>query len=99
MLLREAAEAGSISALYDANRSVICWIAVVTGLSPATSKPAPTSASGVRFPIPDEAPVTSATGRLFVIPHSRTRRETDQAPSRSIDRFPCKHKRTAWRRG
>src|SRR4051794_21359552 len=39
---------------------------------PATSKPAATSASAVCLPMPEEAPVTRATGRFVVIMHSRT---------------------------
>ena len=36
-------------------------------LVPTTSKPASTSASAAAFPIPEDAPVTSATGRAVVI--------------------------------
>ena len=36
-------------------------------LVPITSKPASTSASAAAFPMPEDAPVTSATGRVVVI--------------------------------
>ena len=45
----------------------------VSRLVPTTSKPASTSASAASFPMPEDAPVTSATGRFVVIMHSRTR--------------------------
>jgi hypothetical protein len=38
----------------------------VSGLVPTTPNPAATSASAVSYPMPDDAPVTSATGRSVV---------------------------------
>ena len=42
----------------------------VLRLVPTTSKPAPTRASAAALPMPEDAPVTSATGRVAVIMHS-----------------------------
>lgn len=56
-----------------------------TRLVPATSKPAATSASAVPFPIPDDAPVTSANDRFFVAASARSAEDTRLAFERAAN--------------